>query len=546
MKFSPLQISNNRFIVIEKNAMRPLKLHIKTSLLASLITVLMFVVALAFVSVKIASLLQEKEKDLARLQASEFAEHIEGLQNSQDTSELKQLADLVDNTQPNLTAVRVWKLQANGDFSELTASDDSSPAREIPNQTQLSLLQKQKTEILFGSAETFKADFRAFAPLLDKQQRIFGAIEIAQTLDSPWTIATGYAQSEASVAFATVILIMMSTYLLFRYLVYRPLKLLLSAMSQAETGNLDVQAPVFVEDELGQVATKFNLMVSSLNEMTKEREKYQEILQDKVDEATGKLKNKNEQLSDANRELWQMSRRLLEIERLAAAGQTAAQFAHEVGTPLNLISGHVQLLRLKTQKDDAERLEIISNQIERIERIVRSTLDRTRISQGEQNLVDVNDVLQRTFDATAPTLDEKKVKLIAKLDADLPNISGDADHLQQVFINLINNALDALPNGGELRVSTNLETRGSNQHTVVIDFTDTGLGMTKSVLQKIFDVLYTTKGKHGTGLGLVVVKQIMQEHHGEIEVESEVGKGTTFRLRFPISEGKVSSSNLGM
>ena len=128
-----------------------------------------------------------------------------------------------------------------------------------------------------------------------------------------------------------------------------------------------------------------------------------------------------------------------------------------------MISGHVQLLLLKTQKGDAERLEIISNQIERIERIVRSTLDRTRISQGEQNLIDVNDILQRTFDATAPTLDEKKVKLIAQLDADLPNISGDADHLQQVFINLINNALDALPDGGELRVATNLEFRGNTQ-----------------------------------------------------------------------------------
>src|SRR5205814_10321478 len=123
--------------------------------------------------------------------------------------------------------------------------------------------------------KSHKTVFRAFAPLLDKKQRVFGAAEIAQTLDSPSTIAAGYAQSEAGVAFITVGLIMFGTYLLFRYLVYRPLKLLLDAMSKAETGDLDVQTPVFAEDELGQVATKFNRMVSSLNEMTKEREKYQ-------------------------------------------------------------------------------------------------------------------------------------------------------------------------------------------------------------------------------------------------------------------------------
>lgn len=523
--------------MIEMSAMRPLKLHIKTSLLASLITVLMFVVALAFVSVRIASLIQEKEKDLARLQASQFAQNIDDLQDPQDTAVLKHSADLVDSTQPNLTAVRVWRLEPTGEFSELTASDDSSEAQGIPTENEIILLQKQKTEgFLDDSLKSRKTIFRAFAPLIDKKERVFGAVEIAQALDSPWTIAAGYAQSEAGVAFVTVGLIMLATYLLFRYLVYRPLKLLLAAMAQAETGNLDVQAQVFVEDELGQVATKFNRMVSSLNEMTKEREKYQEILQTKVVEATEELQHKNEQLSDANRELWQMSRKLTETERLAAAGQTAAQFAHEVGTPLNLISGHVQLLRLKTKNDNSSRLKIISDQIERIERIVRSMLDRTRIAQGTQTSININDVLRRTFDATAPMFDEKKVKLDAELNTDLPNISGDADHLQQVFINLINNALDAMPEGGELRIKTKPEIKEDNQNYVVIEFADSGTGMTEDIRQKIFDVLYTTKGKHGTGLGLVVVKQIMQEHGGEIAVESESGKGTTFSLRFPVAE----------
>lgn len=222
-----------------------------------------------------------------------------------------------------------------------------------------------------------------------------------------------------------------------------------------------------------------------------------------------------------------MSQKVKEVERLASAGQTAAQFAHEVGTPLNLISGHIQLLRLKEKEANGSRLEIISQQIERIERIVRQTLDRTKINKGESESLNLNDVLQKTFDAAEPLFDEHQVKVISELQKDLPNISGNADHLQQVFINLIKNALDA--NCSELRIES--LTKGER---VILTFSDNGLGMIKDVKDRIFDVLYTTKGKSGTGLGLVVVKQILQEHNAEIEVESEINQGTTFILSFPI------------
>lgn len=512
--------------MIELNAMRPVRLHIKTSLLASLITVLMFIVALTFISVRIASLIQEKEKDLARTQAAQLAEHIENLTN-RDNDSLQQATNLVDSTQPHLSSVRVWKANANN-FSELIASDDSQDVQAISADEETVLRGGKATESIFEKRG--KGTFRAFAPIKNKNGEVFGAVEIAQDLDRPRTIAAGYAQSEIWVALLTVLLIMTATYLLFRYLVYRPLKTLLNAMAQAETGNLSIQAPVYSEDELGQVANKFNLMVSSLNEATKEREAYQETLQTRITEATGELQNKNEQLSDANRELWRVSRHLSEVERLAAAGQTAAQFAHEVGTPLNLISGHVQLLRLKSKDENDSRLEIISEQIERIERIVRGMLDRTKLTTGERNRLDVNEVLHRTFEATAPLLDERKVTLTENFSENLPPIFGDGDHLQQVFINLINNALDAMSGDGELKIETRNE-----DNSIVVDFADNGTGMTEDVRTKIFDTLYTTKGAHGTGLGLVVVKQIIQEHDGTIEVESETGKGTKFHLRFPVS-----------
>jgi signal transduction histidine kinase len=136
------------------------------------------------------------------------------------------------------------------------------------------------------------------------------------------------------------------------------------------------------------------------------------------------------------------------------------------------------------------------------------------------------------------------VRLDARLAPDLPQVNGDSDRLQQVFINLINNALDAMPEGGELRVATFTERDESNFASnddgdgsrVVVDFADTGCGMNEDVRARIFDPLYTTKARgRGTGLGLVVVSQTITDHGGRIEVESERGRGARFRLVFPIA-----------
>src|SRR5262249_36813446 len=149
-----------------------------------------------------------------------------------------------------------------------------------------------------------------------------------------------------------------------------------------------------------------------------------------------------------------------QLERLAAAGQTAAQLAHEVGTPLNLISCHTQLLQTEADHNPAsvkERADIVIEQTERIERIVRLMLDRTRAETVEHSLLDLNGLISRITEATAPTLNERGVKLELSLDAKLSPIGADSDKLQQVFINLINNALDAMPDGGCLAITTELE-----------------------------------------------------------------------------------------
>jgi signal transduction histidine kinase len=273
-------------------------------------------------------------------------------------------------------------------------------------------------------------------------------------------------------------------------------------------------------------------------------------LQERVSDATAELQERNEDLEDANLELWHTTRRLTELERLAAAGQTAAQFAHEVGTPLNIISGHVQLLHTSLQANPqsaGQRLATITEQIERIERIVRQMLDRTRLEAAELTPLDLNELIRRISDATAPLLEERSVRLGSILSPQIPLIAGDSDRLQQVFINLINNALDAMPDGGELNVTTELRTSDetNDNEKVIVTISDSGCGMTEEVRTHIFDPMYTTKKPgRGTGLGLVVVRQVMSEHGGSIEVDSESENGSRFRLYFPvIKDDKETASS---
>jgi signal transduction histidine kinase len=344
-----------------------------------------------------------------------------------------------------------------------------------------------------------------------------------------------------------VALITTGLFILFRHFVYRPVERMLGSMERAGAGDLSAEAPSVAEDEIGRLARGFNRMLARLREMTAERDAQNQLLERRVREATAALEERNVQLEETNLELYQTARRLTELERLAAAGQTAAQLAHEVGTPLNLISGHVQLLLASHSHDpeaERKRLQTISTQIERIERIVRQMLDRTRPEAAEMSPLDLNQLLRRIFDATAPTLDASDVRLTHALARDLPAVVGDSDRLQQVFINLVNNALDAMPDGGELKVTTRfMHNEGDGARAVFVEFEDTGTGMTEDVRAHIFDPLYTTKARgRGTGLGLVVVRQALAEHGGRIEVESEAGAGSRFLLTFPAATQQLVES----
>lgn len=461
--------------------MRRFKLHAKTTLLSSLLTVTMLIAALVATSAAIANIERTDDQRLAEVQARDLAQHISDM-GSHDTETLTRAANLIKGSQPNITSVRIWQL-SNGDFVEQAEANGSAPATSIPEDIK-NALRHGPIKVPSTSNQSL---YRAFAIIFD-HGRPSGAVEIVQRFDSIWSVAYRYLKSVIWMSLIAIALIMVGTYFLFRQV---------------------------------QLTTKL--------------ETEREILRDRVREATTELEKRNQQLQETNLELWRTNRRMNELGRLAAAGQTAAHFAHEVGTPLNLISGHVQLLKSDLDRDphDAEsRIRTISAQIERIERIVRRMLDKTRF-ETELAPLDLNSMLRKLCDAMAPALDKRNIRLVETFADNLPLMAGSSDRLQQLFLNLINNSLDAMPEGGEIEVHTSCEGKPGKAQRIAVDFIDTGVGMTPEVMSHIFDPLYTTKDRgHGTGLGLVIVSQIVSEHGGRVEVDSEVGKGTRFRLTF--------------
>ncbi len=532
--------------------MRALPLHIKTTLLASAVILLVMAATLSIFSSRISNRLQKEQQDFSQLQAENLAGQISNLPATRDYQEIARFVMLLNDDKKNSDVskkIRIWERSDNSfvmhDAEQNEA--DSKDSEDFSDKVKLALRNAKEIQV---AEENSDGDvYHVYVPIFEptfptvfgQKRRVSGAVEVTQKLDTSWQLVERFLVGEFWLAATSVLMLSLSIYLLFRWFVYRPLDHLAIAMRRAKQGELDVRARINSNDEIGEIGSEFNRMVSQISEMTREREAQKDVLQQEVQAAVVELKTKNSALEQASRELWQTSRKISELERLAAAGTTAAQFAHEVGTPLNLISGHVQLLKMKSDGNPAaeNRLQIITAQIERIERIVRQMLDRTRFGETEFETLDLTAVLRRIIAVIAPTLEEKNVSLETDLTENLPAIVGNADRLQQVLINLTNNALDAMPEGGKLKISTELRGR-----KICLKIEDNGIGMNEATRARIFEPLYTTKQRgHGTGLGLVVVRQILNEHDAEITVESEVGKGTSFILSFPLNDDEKDSGS---
>ncbi len=231
---------------------------------------------------------------------------------------------------------------------------------------------------------------------------------------------------------------------------------------------------------------------------------------------------------------------LVQAEKLSSTGLLAAGVAHEVNTPLAVISSQAQMLLKQIPPDDPRGriMEKIVKQAFRASEIVNHLLKFSRVSGSEYAEVDLNKLIRETVSLVEPMLQASKISLNCQLGAALAPVFGNYGKLQQVFMNLILNARDAMPRGGELTLATECE-----NSTVHVEVSDNGLGIPPDHLNKIFDPFFTTKStSRGTGLGLAVAYGIIREHAGKIRVESALGRGTSFRLEFPAAKKAVNVS----
>jgi signal transduction histidine kinase len=269
-------------------------------------------------------------------------------------------------------------------------------------------------------------------------------------------------------------------------------------------------------DEFGLLATHFNAMMTRLRGFNEE-------LQHRVAEATEAL--------------FRAQRKLSHAERLALSGRIMAEVAHEVGTPLHSVAGHVELLRQDLAPEAlsppiTRRLTIIETELARVTQIITQLLDLTRRDQGEPGPVDLGRLVQDTVDLVRPGLTAEDIRLDLAPGADVPPVRGHASQLQQVVLNLLTNAMDATPPGGVVRVATRFLAADAQ---VVLEVSDSGRGIPAHALKQIFEPFFSTKESgRGTGLGLFISAEIVREHKGRIDVTSDEGVGTSFRVRLPV------------
>ncbi len=359
-----------------------------------------------------------------------------------------------------------------------------------------------------------------------------------------------------------VVMLLFGSFLLSRVVV-NPLKTLVRATEGIARGEYGQRIPIDAGNEIGKLADSFNQMTRRLRESQRNVQEYVRSLE------------------AANERLQQTQMELIRSEKLASIGRFASGVAHEVGNPLGAILGYTSIIQKSMDEGSEESgyMKRIEVEIQRINRIIRELLDFSRPSVVEIKEVDLNRVIENCLSLLSYQKSFKNITPELELKRDLPVVQADEPQIQQVFVNLIINAVDAMPDGGKLTLKTEdyilqkgpkpnnegqrrrkddpadsdythlrrsemprgpFPSLGKGGNVVSASITDTGCGIHPDDLGKIFDPFFTTKDPDkGTGLGLSISLRILENFGGTLEVESQLGKGSTFRILLPAMQRSV-------
>jgi signal transduction histidine kinase len=364
-------------------------------------------------------------------------------------------------------------------------------------------------------------------PLRVKFSLVVAAV-VAIVIGALWwlSVRAGERQGEATLWFVLsgVLLVTLLVDQAARQLVYRRLAHVRQTMQAAAAGQLNARAAIDGLDEIGVIARGLNDILEGL-------ERFNAAVDVRVEAASEEFRQRSVEIADSHREMAVLSEELARAGRLAALGQAAANMAHQIGTPLNLISTHVQLLiqSTPTDSDSIDRLKAIQDQVAKVTAIVRAALDSSRPPAIPHERADLGTLVRRVCQMARPMLEDAGVQ-IEVLTPDQPaELLTDPVQLELALLNLITNSVDAMPSGGNLTVCL----RCVNDR-LRLDIEDTGGGIPPELLGRIFDPWVTTKAHgEGSGLGLSIARQVVAAHGGTIGLDNRPGKGAVFTIDLP-------------
>ena len=364
-------------------------------------------------------------------------------------------------SRPSLMEIDVFLFRAKG--WEVIVSNSKGTFRTplVLSNDQLNNLKKDRHLSSLRDVEAEKW-LEVIAPL-HVGPKIVGGVRVVSSLDEAQSYLSKKRDRTVIITLSSILIILVSLTFLFQKLVGNPIQKLVNAMSQAEKGDLEAEAHIQSQDELGKLGLNFNQMLKKIRETHEQNihllsqvNQFNEELTQKIEAATSELARRNEELRLLNEALFESQRQLGHSEKLAALGQVTATMAHQMGTPLNSISGYIQLMLREgnLQTKERERLKIIESQLDRLAESVKNLLSFTRQPKPQLKRLGMNEILEELIRLSEPWFHARNVKLSTLLSPDLPPILGDPTHLQTLFLNLISNALDAMPQGGTLTIKT--------------------------------------------------------------------------------------------
>jgi two-component system NtrC family sensor kinase len=359
-------------------------------------------------------------------------------------------------------------------------------------------------------------------------QQVLGVLDTNISLaKADAQLAAGSQNLLAYTLFAVLIIAFLSWLLVWRF-VGEPIGALKDGTERLANGDLGHQIHVGSHDEIGDLAQSFNGMSLQLQAANEEIVAWAKTLEDRVDQKTRELKRAHDHV--------------LHVEKMATVGKMAAVVAHEINNPLSGILTYAKLLKKWLERGDTatgkrvealECLELIAAESRRCGELVKNLLVFSRTPPMNVQTIDLNGLIERSLRVVQHQLDLNGILLQLDLAADIPRVQCDPAQIEQVLLALTMNAIDALPRGGNLWISTQI---ADFSEDVEIKLRDDGIGIPADVLPHIFEPFLTTK-ESGVGLGLAISNGIIERHAGRISVVSEKGKGTTFTITLPVEAG---------